>query len=275
MSAKSAREPQSPRWLRHAGEPWHGWLPGARASLCNEITLYDLATTPVAAAVSQLPTGAQDVLCPACAEKAGVCGLLSSEAVSALWEGLIRKQFKRHRLRLAAREDIEDFADLLSRLGPPSSPEAAYVWRHLVTVIFKPYKSRRTDAVSGKQRIVTVLPSFKSIVAQRLPPDPDKLRQVAETIALWCRVTGKNPTEERFNPDKVIQTILEIPEPVAYVTRLKEVLESANLALMFHPTTLSRARKDPALRGLWWDGAKHEGTEGTTLLDGVDMVRDE
>jgi hypothetical protein len=131
----------------------------------------------------------------------------------------------------------------LADVGTPSDPEAVAVYEQLRTLLLTP-RFRRRNGRSTLQ--ITHLRE----ALDALPPDAAVLRQVAETMRLWQKITGRSVKQDRFQADRVIKTMLEVPEPEAYIRHL-DAQGLPHFAAMFHPNTLERARKAPALRGVF------------------------
>jgi hypothetical protein len=176
-----------------------------------------------------------------------------------------------------ARKDLDAFIEALEQVGPPDSPAALKVYQAVSAVFLRPYRTWVPPKPGRSGRHVTVLRSFKEAVGL-VVPDAGKLRQVATCVETWQRLNpARDIGKERFDLKNVVEGMLAIPGHAAepYVERLCEKFDDdPAIARVFFPVTVARSRKDPALKGLWWDGARHEGTEESTLMYGVDVVRD-
>lgn len=240
-------------WVQHpTSHTWHGWVRGQPMSACSRMTELSLRKEPARDVRTEIPMDEHD-LCFSCVRN---LGLATPKITARMWEIMIERRALAARVQLD-KEDIEDFADLLCRLGPPGMKgEADEIFKSVTSILLKPVRVALRTRGRGKQAVMK-FPHFREAV-QLIPPGADNLRHLANAIQTWRAVTGLNPTMERFRSDQVIQTMLSVPSPEAYVQRLTDK-GLPHLGVMFHPNTLEQSRKDSALRGIFWTGATESG----------------
>lgn len=247
----SSRSPELPlrpvtaakeHWLQHPSSgTWHLWRNGTPQSACGSMTKEHLP----APAVSGKPPAGLVGACTKCVASAGGWPAAGTAECAAFWVGKIKLQANRARVKLD-RWAVEDFADMLSLLGC-GTPEANETFAAVTSVLLRPVTVRE------RGKTFTSFPKFRESVDLLL--SREKLLHVAVALRTWRSVTGRDVGRDRFSPDRVIETMLSVDDPEPYVRQLHG-RGLSHLAAVFHPNTLERARKDPALRGVFWDGSR-------------------
>jgi len=166
--------------------------------------------------------------------------------ITAAWMGLIRRHLTTTHSQLPL-PDVQLLAERLTLLGSPDNPDVQAVYRQIQTLLLTPMYVRRTTG-GGTRRITHLRDAL-----EKIPPDAQSLTHLATTMAIYRRVTGRALSRDKFRRDRVVETMLAIPDPEAYITRLHDQGLS-NIAAMFHPNTLEHRKKDPSLRGVFHDG---------------------
>lgn len=240
-------------WILNGTGKWHAWPRGGRQTVCGRINVEHLRVTPAKQILHEKPDGE---LCDTCARKLRlvaheVCGSDSAAA----WAGVLRRHLTKVRVRLAD-VLVVALATRLAEVGPPQDATARAVFAQVRDFLLRPEWIRRSYG-SGTSRSFARLPNLKTVLAA-LPPEPKALQRLAGALDTWHRITGRIITLERCNAARVIETIFQIPSVEPYVQHL-HARGHPHLALMFHPNTLTRAKKEPALRGMfagstaYWD----------------------
>lgn len=217
---------------------FHAWRHGDRESVCGTLTVAQLRERPASNMVERLEDG--QLPCGTCRRIVEMGKQAGSPA--AAWLGFIVRHLKRMHCT-APRLDLEAVAALLVETGPPDDPAALELFEQVKTLLLTPMRVR---AGNGKeyQRLV----GLRDALAQ-LAPKSGSLAMVAAALRCWRNVMGRtNPGH--FRPDRVIEVMLQVPEPEVYLKHMKERgLEPLGVA--FHPNVLARAKKEPSLRGLF------------------------
>lgn len=176
--------------------------------------------------------------------------LLDNLGVTGAWLGYLERHLTRVNAT-ADRDDLLTIAALLAEIGSPDDRAACDVCEQVKALLLTPMESpwgRR-----HRKRPI-VIQSLQAALAL-LPPRSGKLAAVAASMRCWRSVMGRTDMGH-FRPDKVIEVMLQVPEPEAYLQHLKtKGFESLGVA--FHPNVLARAKKEPALRGLFGGGTDY------------------
>jgi hypothetical protein len=254
------------RWLQLQSRTWHAWKQGDPGSVCGVVSVEHIRTNPARAVADRPPppdTWDTDPVCLSCIKRLGWTMGKTAEEIADLWVSKIKMNARRARTKIKL-EDAEDFADLLARVGPPGTAAADAIFNEVASVLLRPVRS------SARGQAWSTFPRFREAVAL-IPPSREKLEHLAATIRAWRQITGRLPDRDKFNTERVIQTMLQVPEPEAYVKRLAEQ-GMTPLGVVFHPNTLDGARRDPGLRGIFWrERSQHR--EDDDLLDGIEVDR--
>jgi len=222
-------------WILYpAKKRWHAWRHGERESACGTLTTAHLKEQDAREIVTQLSDDQ-----PAC----GTCKrIVESNAPTAGWLGFIKRYLK-HKHCTAPLKDLEAVAALLVEAGPPDDPVALELFEQVKVLLLTPIRIRTE---TGRE--------FRKIVGLRdalalLQPRSGSLAAVAAIFRCWRNVMGRQDPGH-FKIGQVIEGMLQVPEPEAYLQYCKtKGLEPLGVA--FHPNVLARARKEPALRGLF------------------------
>lgn len=181
----------------------------------------------------------------------------------AAWTGYVRAHLRREGLRLAER-DVLALAAHLAEVGPPTDAPARAVWEQVRVVLLTPLVKRGTDG-----RSVRTLAGVRAALA-KLPPNGGAMTRVAAAMQCWRRVAGRTAALGRYRPDRVVETMLQVPDPEPYVQQLN-AQGVHQLARVWHPDTLARARRDPKLHGVFAGTGDYWDQIGGQL----DVARDE
>ena len=236
------------KWLLTHTKKWHAWPRGGTRSKCGTVTFDYLRTNP-AKRISSTPPPEGANICGSCNR-----GLTPADTVTvgkhplgaqaAAWLALLNKHLIRVRVQVKA-ADKRDLAMRLASVGATSDPAAGAVYEQIKALLLTPRRHRRRDGVT----VMKIMHLRKAL--DKLPPSAKALQHVAESMQLWRRITGRDiGSGEHFRPDTVIESMLEVPAPEAYIHHLHSKGLS-NLALMFHPNTLEKRKSDPAVRGVF------------------------
>lgn len=224
---------------------WHAWPRGGRRSLCGTVTVEHLRDHP-ASSIVQAPPADGD-FCQSCRKKAGVLAESVGTGPIAEWSGHLRRHLTRVRAR-AADATIQELSELLAEVGSPDSQEAREVFDQVRVLLLTPMR-RTARAANGRTLTFVTLPYLKDTIA-KLPPRVGALAKIATALRCWRTITHRDPTADRFRPDRVVEVMLQLPTPEPYIQHLVS-RGLPHLAAMFHPNTLERAKKETALRGLF------------------------
>jgi hypothetical protein len=184
------------------------------------------------------------------------------------WVGKIQLLATHLRVRLG-KEDVENFADTLTRIGSIRDEKARTTFEEACAVLLKTTwkKNRR-----GKRN--AAVPGFGDAIRTVIAKGGVEhvgLERIACVVRAWRKVAGKDPKLDNFRPDRVVEVMMRIPgDPEPYVRRLVGK-GFTQIGTAFHSNTFEAAKKDPALRGLFWTGAKNE--DGS--LEGVEIIGEE
>lgn len=146
------------------------------------------------------------------------------------WARKFRCAFKARHLRRPADEMVRRLAALVCVVGPPGDKEASGVYKALVALFgYDRRQSRWRPA------------------AEALPPDPAVLHRVAACVQEYRRQVargrdGPSISSARFRLDEVVKTMVQIPNPEAYVA---DCVAGGlhHPGAIFHANTLEYARK--------------------------------
>ncbi len=244
--------PLASYWVLTASGKWHAWPQSGRSTLCGRVNAEHLRSNPALEIRHQAP--ADGVHCRTCTRKSGgvirtTTAVPSLDATGAEWVGLLRRHLARTHLNVPDRH-LEALARRLNEVGPVTATEAQDVFAQVCALFLTPSVfrgARRADGRAAKS--VRGLPHLKGALAL-IPTTNGALTTLAGIVRIWREVTRRDPANERFNAERVIETMLQVPNAEAYIRHL-HARELSHLAAMFHPNTLERARKDPALRGMF------------------------
>jgi hypothetical protein len=231
-------------WARLPWEPWHAWPIGGKESLCGALSKGTVRVfQDVLEASQSLP--AQDVCAP-CQNQLQ-------------WLGLISRHLLAVRAKLAE-DGRRALAARLAEIGSPEDVAAREVWVEMQQFLLAPWRCSRHNG-NGRSYTTTTLPCVDMALAI-VAPGTQGLLRLAGALRTFRTVTGVT-SYGRYHADQVVQAVLEIPDIEAYVRHLKgRGLDS--LAAVFHPNTLARARREPALRGVfagtgaYWEATKDQ-----------------
>lgn len=179
------------------------------------------------------------------------------DATQAAWMGHLRRHLTRVHVRVAD-ATVQELASRLAEVGAPESEEAREVFDQIRVLLLTP-TFKRVKGPKGRTTTLTTLPHLKETL-KKLPPRRGILIQIAAALRTWRLITHRDPTADRFRSDRVIETMLQIPSPEAYIKHLNS-RGLPHLAAMFHPNTLARAKNEASLRGLfagsneYWDNS--------------------
>lgn len=247
------------QWLLTSNGKWHGWPNGGRASLCGRVNVEHLRASPATAIATAVPSDGTP--CGTCAKKSGYVppaenGLRATvDPVVGEWVGYLRRHLRHVHIQ-TSEATIAELATRLAEIGPPTVEEAREVFEQVRVLLLTPVSTRRKGR-GGRGMTVMTLPYLKDTL-DKLPPREGVLKQLAATMRMWRNITRRDPTQDKFRPDRVIETMLQVPSPEQYITHLNS-RGLYHLAAMFHPNTLERAKKETALRGTfagssdYWD----------------------
>ncbi len=227
-------------WIRWSKGKWHAWPYGGRRSLCGGRAYADLLSSPVHAVETSLSPFAAREACARCLRLTGPeqredRSSASKGTYAEEWRGVLTARARGRRV-VGAKENLDLLASRLAEVGSPSQEYPRNVGENVILVV----------AVPLRDRTLTLFPYVKAVVA--LLPGRESLVHVARAVERWREITGRDPRSERFRPDTVISTMLQVPTPEPYVRHLHSKGWSS-LAQMWHPNTLEAAKKDPHLRG--------------------------
>jgi len=131
--------------------------------------------------------------------------------------------------------------------GPPGSDRGAALWRIAAPLLLLPWWKRRG--------------SFAAAVRILFQECDGGLAKVLHAATVWQKTTNRRFEDDLYKTDRVLEVMLQVPDPEPYVRHLKSRgLE--HLAAVFHPNTLARAKTEAGLRGVfnktneYWNEAK-------------------
>lgn len=240
-------------WIRSRGSKWHGWEEGAHWTLCGRVTVLHLHNGERLDIDDSMGTAEHHAeLCVECRRKAAVPPPQSADEVARGWEHYIRTavQLSARGRRGPRDADVQTLATALAEGWTPGSPVGEQAWRAVQALFLLPWEVRAKD--------------FGAAVAV-LTTKEKALARVLLAVTTWQKVTGRALGVDRYHAGRVVEVMLAVPDPEPYVRHLKSRgLE--HLAAVFHPNTLARALKEPALRGTfaggsaYWDDTAHQLT---------------
>lgn len=235
-------------WLQLRTKKWHAWPHGGTRSVCGTVTADDLRITAAKQIKAVLPVG--EVMCGSCARSLGSRaptptdpkGRLDAQACA--WLALLRKHLVRVRVRVRVAE-LRALATRLAAVGPTADPDAVAVYEQIRVLLLTPRRHKRRNG----HTVMKITHLREALEA--LGPTPQALIHVAAAMKAWRHITEREVSRgERFRADTVITSMLAVPAPTPYIQHL-HAKGLSNLALMFHPNTLERRKKDAALRGIF------------------------
>lgn len=235
-------------WLDSGTGKWHAWPKGARHTLCGRVNVEHLRTHP-AAAITALAPAPEASVCAVCGKKSGHVAQVVAvpDGVTRAWIGFLKRYLLRAHITLAD-DTVRLLAERLADVGSPDDQDARDVFDQVRSVLLRPMRisSKRRD---GRAVTLHTIPHLKEAL-NALPPKTGALQKVATAMRCWRAITRRDPSGEKFSVQRVVETMLQVPSVEQYITHLNgEGLP--NLAAMFHPNTLARAKRDTALRGLF------------------------
>lgn len=228
-------------WIKQRRRRWHAWEHGSRASRCGRVNTSHLQQDPPDEILTELQPEHLAEACKSCVRSvqgAGIPELRDESAVVRAWYG----HLLRHARRVHARPGVQNLRTLtrlLAEVGAPDNHDAQVV-----------YLNVRDLLIAGGKNAV----GLKAALA-KMPPSSGKLAQVAQAMEAWRKIVGRRSLG-RHRPDQVIETMLQVPEPEAYVRHLK-ARGFEQLSAVWHPNVLERARSTPSLRGLFGGGHQY------------------
>jgi len=239
-------------WILHRSGKWHLWRHGEPQSFCGRMTLTRFRSRPPLLIVDTNdeeagpPMAMLDYETTPCLRcLTSIAGEPPSPVPGWDQEWMIKLNLRLQNLRVrVAGETKARLVRLLSELGPPTHPGAGRIFEALSELLLHP-----TTWTQRGQRIRT-LPRLREALDQ-IPPSAVALHQLANTLGTWKVITGLTVNGERFTSKTVVETILVLPEDARpYIQHLAK-RQATSLALMFHPNTVARAKREPALRGFF------------------------
>lgn len=243
----------APSWVLVSTDRWHAWGVGSYQTVCGKVSTRDLSKRPAKAIADAPPEGA--VVCLLCERAIGSTNIPCSTkkplgGVAGVWLGLLRKHLLHVRARVAE-PTLRELATRLSMIGAPGDPSTVVIYDQIRALLLTPRYQRRRGPFTVMQ--ITRLKE----ALEALPPTTEALHHVATATKMWRRITGRQiSSSERFKADTVVRTMLQVPNPEAYIEHLYS-RGLYDLALMFHPNTLESRKKDAALRGVFGGGSEY------------------
>jgi hypothetical protein len=276
----------SRRWLKTAEGVWHCWLRGSRSTRCGLMNAEHLRMRP-AALIAPVPEYSDgDRLCGHCrrlvgSAVVGVSGVLTTagagsnsltsanDAARADWLGVLQRHFERFSARGVSTSDLTTLSVCFAELGAPvKGSDAQIAFEQLKDFLLRPTWTRKQTAGSTVVRTYAYVPHLKSAVSA-LHSDAKALKHCSTALEAWQRITGRVVTLDRCHVDRVISVMLQVPNPELYVTHL-HTRHVVHLAAVWHPNTLLRAQREPALRGLFAGSTSY----WATTKDKLNMLTD-
>lgn len=226
-------------------------------SHCGRVLRQQLAEKPV----KQIADSPADEgnLCASCVRKTGyVRASIGADPIHAAWIGFINRYLKHSHIKIDDTA-VELLAAKLRDVGPPELRAALDLFDGVKVLLLRPTRDVKAYD-SGKTRSSNTLPQLrKAVLAMKEPGD---LQKVIGVLRTWEQVTGRNPFLERFNSERVVTVMLQVPDAAAYIKHLSD-RGLPTLASIFHPNTFDRAKRDTALRGLFAGSSQYwEQTSG-------------
>lgn len=233
----------STNWILTANGTWHAWKVGESATACGRIDAAHLRRSPAQLITRDVPIDQKT--CAACIRRTKAIPF-TTDAVTSAWIQTVRRHLEKVHAKLPDKT-VLILAERLAEVGPPTNPEAGEIFEQVKQIFLRPMRTTM-KLFNGSNRTLSTFPHLKEALAL-LPTNTQAIRRVASAVRCWSSFGLITPST-RFRLDHVIQAILDIPsiEPYVQHQRSRGLLE---FALIFHPNTLARARKDTALRGLF------------------------
>ena len=215
---------------------WHAWRTGEKECICGTLTVAHLKEHALSGVVNELSD--EQVPCGSCRRI-----LERGNSPASAWIGFIRRHIKHQHCAMPAQDDLDAVAELLIETGPPDDPAAVELFEQIKTLLLTPMRFK-TETGRERRRIVGLKESLAL-----LAPRSGSLAAVAAIFRCWRTVMGRQDPGH-FRADRVIEGMLQVPEPEAYLQYCKtNGLEPLGVA--FHPNVLARAKREPALRGMF------------------------
>lgn len=167
------------------------------------------------------------------------------------WFRYVAMHVKQSRIRVARDVQIK-FAAYMALLGPPDNFQASQAFWWIQPLFF--HKDRG--------------PRWSSAL-EVIPPTAEVMQRVVEC----CRVVApcfKNIKNDRFQLDKVVAVMVQIPDPAFYVDRCVKA-GIVNVGAIFHQNTFDHARK--RVRGALGTLARDAEQHGAQLHE-IQVVSD-
>lgn len=237
-------------WVRVHARVWHAWPKGGRRSLCGRLNVEHLREASAAALQLQSSRPSMDQqLCATCGKKSGatIAAPTAPNEIAAAWRLHLGLYLQRAHVRTSSAV-VALLADRLAEIGPPTDAEAQAIFNQVRCLLLRPLTQRRARR-DGRATTTRTLPHVKAAL-EAIPARHGALRDIATTVRTWHEITQRPIEVESFHPVRVVTTMVQVPAPAPYIRHLVSRGLVA-LAVVFHPNTLERARKDPALRGLF------------------------
>lgn len=244
-------------WILSNAETWHAWKQHHHATVCGRIDVDHLRKYPARKISQDLPVN-QNV-CTSCLRKTGAA-ISSAGPVAAQWIALI----KRHQKHIHARVHeklIVEMSERLTEIGSPSSLEGQEAFDYVKLVFIRPLYDRKTNSL-GHTKSYATFPYLKDALAKLTP---GSFQRIITALRYWRNTTNGDLSRARFRPDNIVEAILTLPAPEPYIRHM-HAQGLSSFALIFHPNTIERARKDTALRGLF-SGSTEYWTETADQLN--------
>lgn len=163
------------------------------------------------------------------------------------WETYVRARLGMKHLTNVHDDNVTRIAALLTLMGPPRSARGDLAFRAFSDLLFA---TRGSSAQYGQ------VPGLRDAL-DALPPDPESLIRVVVAVVTFQQIHGSlsDPKRSRFNTRRVIEVMLQLPDPKTYVENLAE-RGFDHPGAVFHENTLKRART--TMRGVF---GRFEGEE--------------
>lgn len=243
----SAHRALMTQWIQVQNKTWHAWPMGGRRTCCGRVNVEHLRAQPARAIRPAVPEGHRVVVCKACEHSTADVMPRSPGASTVVlqWERYLWRCLERTRARVP-HAVLRTLAERLAEAGTPLDPAACELYVEVQALMLRPVRMRPR----GSTKTITTIPHLQAAV-NLLPVNEQALARIAHAIRCWRQVTQREVnSDERYHTDRVITTMLQIPDPALYIQHLHD-RGLQNIAVIFHPNTLARARKDTALRGIF------------------------
>lgn len=145
---------------------------------------------------------------------------------------------KLNHARVPDRDRIH-LAALLSLVGSPSSPEGQEAFWAFRALLIHPDRTYRLRAALNL-----------------IPPTREEILHVVRAVHAYTAETEQAVGRQKIRVDEVVDAILQIPAPAAYI-RVLHGQGFTRMGAIFHKKTLAGSRERPEFRGIF------SGTVGT------------